>query len=65
MQKTDLEKKKMKMKKKALQGKFQLGTDNLFYLLILLIRGLSKAMLSVLHFLFEVFCLSWNFTQGS
>lgn len=26
MQKTDLEKKKMK--KKALQGKFQLGTDN-------------------------------------
>lgn len=58
MQKTDLEKKKMKMKKKALQGKFQLGTDNLFYLLILLIRGLSKAMLSVLHFLFEVFCLS-------
>lgn len=56
MQKTDLEKKKMK--KKALQGKFQLGTDNLFYLLILLIRGLSKAMLSVLHFLFEVFCLS-------
>lgn len=63
MQKTDLE--KMKMKKKALQGKFQLGTDNLFYLLILLIRGLSKAMLSVLHFLFEVFYLSWNFTQGS
>lgn len=55
MQKTDLEKKKMKKKKKALQGKFQLGTDHLFYLLI---RGLSMAMLSVLHFLFEVFCLS-------
>lgn len=55
-QKTDLE--KMKMKKKALQGKFQLGMDNLFYLLILLIRGLSMAMLSVLHFYLRYFvCL--------